>query len=77
MNGQCQKTPALSMSIPEDRKQQIIVVLGQMIAHSLTAASSQGEGQTRKDREHSEMMKHEAAALKSFSCLKASGCPFH
>ena len=77
MNEQFQKTLALRMSIPEDRKQQIIVVLGQMIAHSLTEASSQEEGQIRKDREHSEMMQHEAVALKSFSCLKASGWSFH
>ena len=73
MNGQFQETLAVSMSIPEDRKQQIIVVLGRMIGHSLTETSSQGEDQMRKDREHSEMMKHEAGALKSFSCLEACG----
>ena len=77
MNGQFQETPAISMSIPEDRKQQIIVVWGQMIGHNLTETSSQEEDQMRKDREHSEMMKHEAFYLKSLSCLKASGCPFH
>ena len=77
MNGQFQETLAASMNIPEDRKQQIIVVLGRMIGHSLTETSSQGEGQMRKDREHSEMMKHKAFHLKSLSRLKASGCPFH
>jgi hypothetical protein len=77
MNGQFQEIPAISISIPEDRKQQIIVVLGQMIGHSLTETSSQEEDQMRKDREHSGMMKHKAFHLKSLSCLKASGCPFH
>ncbi len=65
MNGQFQETPAISMSIPEDRKQQIIVVLGQMIGHSLTDTNSQEEHQTSKDCEHSAMMKHERVALKS------------
>jgi hypothetical protein len=77
MNGQFQETAAISMSIPEDRKHQIIVVLAQMIGHSLTETSSQEEDQTRKDREHAVMMKHEAVDLKNLSCLKASGCSFH
>lgn len=77
MNGQCQETPAISMNIPEDRKQQIIIVLGQMIGHSLTEANNQEEYRTSKDREHSVMMKHEAVHLKSLSCLKALGCSFH
>ena len=77
MNGQLQETPAARMSLPEDRKHQIIVVLGQMIGHSLTEMSIQEEDRMRKDREHPEMMKHEAVALKSVSCLKASGCSFH
>mgnify|MGYP003565507825 CR=1 FL=1 len=77
MNGQFQETLAVRMSIPEDRKQQIIVVLGQMMAHSLTETSSQGEDRTRKGREHSEMMKHKAFALKRLSCLKSSRCPLH
>jgi hypothetical protein len=72
MNGQFQKTPAAGMSIPEDRKQQIIVVLAQMMSHSLAETSSQGENQTRKDREHAGMMKHEAFALKRLSYLKFS-----
>lgn len=76
MNGQCQETSAIRISIPEDRKHKIIVVLGQMIGHSLTEMSIQEEDQMRKDREHPEMMKHETVALKSVSCLKASGCPF-
>jgi hypothetical protein len=53
MNGQFRETPVAGMSIPEDRKQQIIVVLGQMMSHSLAETNSQGENQTRKDREHS------------------------
>ena len=74
MNGQCQETAAISMSIPEDRKHRIIVVLAQMIGHSLTETGSQEEHQTRKDREHAVMMKHEVIHRKSPSWLKACGC---
>ena len=53
MSGQCQETPALRLSIPEDRRQQIIVVLGRMMGHRLTETSSQEEHPMSKDREHS------------------------
>jgi hypothetical protein len=53
MNGQFQETPAIRLSIPEDRKQQIIVVLSRMIGHRLTETSSHEEHPMRKDREHS------------------------
>ena len=80
MNGQCQEIPAVRMSIPEDRKQQIIVVLGQMMGHSLAETSSQGEKRTRKDREHSTddaarvICSEEALMLKLFGRPFSLGC---
>ena len=73
MNGQYQKTLAIRMSIPEDRKQHIIVLLGQMIDHSLTEAGNREELPARKGLEHPVMLKRKAVQQKSASCLEADG----
>lgn len=66
MNGQFQETPTLRMSIPENRKQQIIVVLGRMISHRLIETSNQKEHQASKDCEDSVMMTHRAVSTQGF-----------
>ncbi len=60
MNGQCQETQRLLRSLPEERKHQIMMVLGQMISHRLTAPDTNKEPPTRKGREQSEMVRHDA-----------------
>ncbi len=59
MNGQFQEIPATRISIPEEHKQQIIVVLGRMIDHRLTEADHTEGSPTRKVLENP-VMKHGA-----------------
>lgn len=67
MNGPYQETPGTGRSIPEEHKQQIIVLLGQMIEHCLRATGTRGRSQGRKGFEPSAMMRHEVIDLKSTS----------
>jgi hypothetical protein len=73
MNGAYQETPGTWRSIPEEHKQQIIVVLGQMIEHCLRATGTRGRSQTRKGPEPSAMMRHEVIELKRTSGMEAQG----
>lgn len=73
MNGPCQEIPGTRRSIPEERKQQIIVLLGQMIEHCLRATGTRGRSQTRKGLELPAMMRHEVIELKSTSHVESHG----
>lgn len=60
MNDQCQEIQRFLRSLPKERKHQIVMVLGQMISYRLTASDSNKEPPTRKGREPSEMVRHDA-----------------
>ena len=65
MHDHYSETPELWWEIPEHRKQHIIVLLGQMIAHSLTEPNNSEGTSMRKGCEHPVRMKHEAVESKS------------
>jgi hypothetical protein len=59
MNDQWQETQKVLRSLPAQHKHQIMMVLGQMIAHCLTPPDTTKEPATRKGREPSEMVRHD------------------
>lgn len=73
MNGQHSEIPETTWNIPENCKQHIIILLGQMIAHSLTETNNSEGTSTRKGREHPVVMKHEAFESKSALHVEHSG----
>lgn len=73
MNRPYQEIPGTGRSIPEEHKQHIIVVLGQMITHCLSATGTKGKSQTKKGLEPSAMMRHEEIELKRPFGLEAEG----
>lgn len=72
MNGQYPEIPETKWNIPKRRKQHIIMLLGQMIAHSLTETNNSEGTPTGKGREHPVLMKHEAVQSKSSSRVEKS-----
>lgn len=73
MNGQYPQIAETKWNIPENRKQHIIVLLGEMIAHSLTETNNSEGTSIRKGREHPVVMKHAAVESKSSLGVKDSG----
>lgn len=73
MNGHYPEMPETKLNIPKHRKQHIIVLLGQMIAHSLTETNNSEGTPTRKGREHPVLMKHEVVQPTSSSRVEKSG----
>ena len=75
MNGQYSEIPETKWNIPENRRQYIIVVLGQMIGHSLKETNHSEESPTRKGREHPVLMKHEEVHPQSTSRMEGYRWP--
>lgn len=71
MNGHYPESPETRWNIPENRKQHIIVLLGQMIEQSLTERNNSEGSPTRKGREHLVVMKHEAVQSKRTSRVES------
>jgi hypothetical protein len=58
MNGQYQEIPELRQTIPEERKHQIIVLLGRMIHHRLSEHNPREETTARTGLESPVWVRH-------------------
>ncbi len=70
MNGQYQKTPDTGGTIPEERKQQLLVLLVQMIQQSLTAEGTNKGSTTRTSLDRQMRMRQAQLALKRCACVE-------